>query len=109
MKKALVPLTLALAVTVGLVSSGLAVDEVTLSGKILCAKCTLKKADAKVCQNVLVVTGAKAGEYYLAKNAVSDKLGDVCTAQKPVTVAGRVSEKDGKRWIEASKIEEPKP
>ena len=29
-------------------------DEVTLKGTIVCAKCTLKRPDAKACQNVLL-------------------------------------------------------
>ncbi len=108
MKRALASLAPVLAATVGCASVGSAGDEVTLSGKIVCATCTLKKADAKICQNVLVVSGAKAGEYYLAKNAVSEKFGEVCTAQKPVIVTGKVSERDGKRWIAASQIQELK-
>ena len=50
--------------------------EVTVSGNIMCAHCVLKKADAKECQDVLVVpgdSGAAAKEYYIAKNAVSEK------------------------------------
>ena len=80
---------------------------VTLDGKIVCAKCNLKKADAKVCQNVLIVTGAdgKDVEYYVEANEAGSKFGDVCTAVKKVTVTGTVSEKDGRKWIAASKIE----
>jgi hypothetical protein len=55
---------------------------VTVSGKITCAKCTLKKADAKSCQDVLVVAG-----------------------EKGATVTGTVTEKDGKKWLTPSKME----
>jgi hypothetical protein len=89
-----------------LVASAPAGDEVTLTGSLVCAKCSLKKADAKVCQNVLIVTGDKAGEYYLAKTAAADKYGDVCTGKKSVKVTGALSDKDGKKWIAASKIED---
>jgi hypothetical protein len=82
-------------------------DEVTFSGTIVCAKCTLKKGDAKECQNVLLVPGAdgKDVEYYLAKSKAADAVGEVCTGKKAVTVTGTVSEKDGRKWITASKVE----
>jgi hypothetical protein len=76
----------------------------------MCAKCTLKKADAAKCQNVLVVADkdGKETHYYIAKNDVSDKLGEVCTGKTPVSITGTVAEKDGKKWITATKIEEAK-
>jgi hypothetical protein len=87
-----------------------AADDTTLSGTMACAKCTLKKTDAKQCQNVLVVTdeGGKTSEYYIAKNDVSEKFGHVCKGEKPAIVTGQVEEKDGKMWITASKMEEKK-
>jgi len=82
-------------------------DEVTMSGTIVCAKCTLKKGDAKECQNVLLVPGTdgKDVEYYMAKSKAGDAVGEVCTGKKAVTVTGSVSEKDGRKWITASKVE----
>jgi hypothetical protein len=91
--------------------SAAAAEPVTLTGKVMCAKCTLKKADAKECQDVLVVPDAKGGtaaEYYLVKNAVQEKFGHVCTGEKPATVTGSVTEKDGKKWLEATKMVEVK-
>lgn len=105
--KSLTLLAAALALVVGLVASPAAAEEITLSGSIMCAKCTLKKADAKECQDVLVVkndSGATA-EYYIVKNEVAEKFGHTCTGEKPATVTGTVSEKDGKKWIAATKIE----
>lgn len=87
-----------------------AADETTVAGKMLCAKCSLKKADATECQNVLVVTdeSGKTSEYYIAKNDVSEKFGHVCKGQKAAVVTGQVEEKDGKQWITPSKMEEKK-
>ena len=83
--------------------------EVTLSGEVQCAMCLLKKPDAKGCQAVLVVTekGARA-EYYLVKNAASDKFGMACAKPRKAVATGTVSEKDGKKWLAASKLEETK-
>ena len=53
--KTIAKLGLAVALVVGLVAGATAGDEMTLTGKVMCAKCTLKKADAKECQDVLVV------------------------------------------------------
>jgi len=83
-----------------------AADELTLKGELVCAKCALNKADAKECQDVLLVKDAKGKttEYYIAKNKVSQESGEACTQTIPATVIGTVSAKDGKTWLTASKI-----
>ena len=107
--KTLAKIGLALALVTGLVAGAYAADETTVTGKVMCAKCTLKKADATKCQDVLVVKdGDKTAEYYIEKNAVSEKFGHTCTGEKPAVVTGKVSEKDGKKWIAPSKMEAPK-
>ena len=85
-------------------------DEVTLKGTIVCAKCTLKKPDAKECQNVLLVPGpeGKKTEYYMASSKSADAVGEICMESKEATVTGTVSEKDGRKWIKASKVESPR-
>jgi hypothetical protein len=102
-------LVYALVLVVGMAGVVMAADT-TVTGAVMCAKCTLKKADAKECQDVLVVKDAKGAtkEYYVAKNDVSEKFGHVCTGEKPATVTGAVSEKNGKTWITATKMEETK-
>jgi hypothetical protein len=103
--------TAAVAVLVaGLAVVAAAADEVTLEGKIACAKCTLKKADAKECQNVLLVKDAdgKTAEYYIVVNEAAEKFGEVCTNTTDAKVTGTVSEKDGRKWITASKVEATK-
>ena len=101
---------LALALVVGFTAVlPAAPAEQTLTGSVMCAKCTLKKADAKACQDVLVVKdGEKTSEYYVTKNAVSEKFGHTCTGEKPATVTGAVEKKDGKTWITPTKMEEKK-
>lgn len=101
--KTIAKLAVALALVVGFVSTAVA-DE-TVTGKLTCAKCSLKKADQ--CQDVLITTDAagKTTEYYVEKNDVAKAYGHTCKGEKPATVTGAVSEKDGKKWIEASKIE----
>lgn len=101
-------LGLAVALVLAFVASTAhAADETTLSGTMVCAKCKLKKADATKCQDVLVVTDAQGAttEYYIAKNEAAEKAGHQCSAESKATVTGAVSEKDGKQWITASKIE----
>ncbi len=98
---------LTLAVTFALlagIAPGFA-DE-TFSGTLVCASCGLQKADAKECQDVLLVTDTKGAttEYYIAKNHVTS--GDeACTLKIAATVSGTVSERDGKKWITPTKIE----
>jgi hypothetical protein len=104
--KTIVKLGLAVALVAGLVAGATAGDEVTVTGKVMCAKCSLKKADAKECQDVLVVKdGDKAGEYYVEKNEVAKTFGHTCQGEKPAVVTGKVTEKDGKKWITASKMD----
>ncbi|MGE5199223.1 MAG: DUF6370 family protein [Rhodospirillaceae bacterium] len=108
--KTFVAVSLALGLLVGVTASALAADPVSVNGKVMCAKCTLKKADAKECQDVLVAKDAQGAtvEYYLVKNAVQEKFGHVCTGEKPASVTGTVTEKDGKKWLEATKMTEVK-
>jgi aspartate 1-decarboxylase len=98
---------LALALVAGLLAPTVAASETTLDGSIMCAKCKLKKADAKECQDVLVVKGdaGATSEYYIAKNAVSEKFGHVCSGETAAAVTGEVAQKDGKQWITPSKME----
>ncbi len=100
-------LGLAVVLALGFIAAPVqAASEVTVSGNVMCAKCTLKKADAKECQDVLVAKDKT--EYYIVKNAVLEKFGHTCTGEKAATVTGMVSQKDGKTWIEPSKMEELK-
>jgi len=98
------------ALAVGLAAMLVAADEVTLEGKIACAKCTLKKADANECQNVLLVKegDGKTAEYYIVVNEAAEKFGEVCTNTTEAKVTGTVSEKEGRKWITASKVEASK-
>jgi type 1 fimbria pilin len=83
--------------------------DITVTGKIVCAKCSLNKADAADCQNVIVATvDGKTVEYYLVNNKVSEEYGHVCKGEKAVVATGTVKEKDGKTWLEAEKMEQPK-
>ncbi len=107
--KRLTLFVVALVLVIGVTSAVSAADEKTLTGNVMCAKCTLKKADAKVCQDVLVVKdGDKATEYYITKNAVATKFGHVCSGEKGAVVTGEVAEKDGKTWITPTKMAENK-
>ena len=82
-----------------------AADETTLKGELVCARCYLNKPDAKECQDVLLVKEQNATtEYYVTKNKVSQDSGEACTNAIPATIVGAVSEKDGRKWITASKI-----
>ncbi|MFZ0826397.1 MAG: DUF6370 family protein [Verrucomicrobiia bacterium] len=94
-------------------SSLLAVDttgkEVTVTGSMVCGKCTLHETSS--CQNVIQVTqDGKTVKYYLAKNDLSDAMhGDVCHGDsKNVTATGTVTEKDGKQILTVTKLEAAK-
>lgn len=81
--------------------------EVTLKGTLVCGKCTLKETDK--CTNVLQVKkGDKTENYYIEdKGNKADYHKGICPAgsKKDATVTGTVTEKDGKKWLKASKVE----
>src|ERR1041384_6347563 len=82
--------------------------EVKLTGTLVCGKCALKETDE--CSNVLQVKeGDKTVTYYLKDEGKKESYHkDICTAGKKgkeVTVTGKVSEKDGKKWITDAKVE----
>ena len=104
--KTIAKLAVALALVAGFTATAVAADE-TITGKLMCAKCTLKKANQEQCQDVLVTADAagKTTEYYVEKNDVAKAFGHTCKGDKPAVVTGAVSEKDGKKWIAASKMD----
>ena len=83
--------------------------EVTLEGKVVCAKCALHEEDRAKCQNVLVVgEGDDAQHYYMAATDSNKDFGDVCMATPAVRATGTVKEKGGHTWLHATKIERVK-
>jgi hypothetical protein len=82
-------------------------EAITLSGEMMCAKCTLKVEGVTKCQDVLVAEGDDGEEahYYIVKNEVAEKAGHTCASKRPVTATGTVAEQDGKIWLTASRIE----
>ena len=107
--KTIAKLGLALALVVGLVAGATAGDETTITGNIMCAKCTLKKADAKECQDVLVVkAGDKTSEYYVEKNDVSKAFGHVCGGEKPAVVTGTVTRRTARSGSRPPRWKQPK-
>jgi len=81
--------------------------EVKLTGTLMCGKCSLK-ATAK-CSNVLQVKeGDKNVDYFLDDQGAKESYHEVvCGGDKVegVTVAGTVTEKDGKKWIKPTKVD----
>jgi Family of unknown function (DUF6370) len=82
---------------------------ITITGNMVCAKCTLHETAS--CQNVVQVEkDGKTIKYYLAKNDVSDAMhDDICHGDaKKVTATGTVVEKDGKEVLTVTKLEAAK-
>ena len=81
--------------------------ETTITGTMVCGKCTLH--ETKSCQNVVQVEkDGKTVNYYLKMNDVSKAAHDaVCPggSSEKVTVTGTVKEKDGKMMMTPTKIE----
>ena len=79
---------------------------VTLTGKLVCGKCTLH--ETKKCTNVLQVTKeGKTVNYYLKdKKTFKANHKGICPpdSSKTVKVTGTVTEKDGKKYISPTKV-----
>ena len=82
--------------------------EVTITGLGQCAKCALH--ETKECQTTIQTEeNGKKVMYYLAQNDKSKDFHDtICKKPAKITATGVVSEKDGKKVLTASKIEEAK-
>lgn len=82
--------------------------EVTITGEGMCAKCALH--ETKKCQNAIQTQeDGKTVTYYLTQNDTSKDFHDnLCKKNEKVTATGTVSEKDGKKMLTVSKIEEAK-
>jgi hypothetical protein len=110
MKKSLMTLTLAAGLLLAFgAARSFASDaskEVTITGSMVCGKCTLH--ETKSCQNVVQVeTDGKTVNYYLKQNDVSKAAHDpICGGgSEKVTVTGTVKEKDGKVILTPTKID----
>jgi hypothetical protein len=96
--------TLCLGLVLSFVGADEKKKEVTLEGKITCAKCDL--GVEKKCATVIVAKeDGKDVTYYF--DAKGDKANhkEICQSAKDGKVTGTVSEKDGKKWITVSKVE----
>jgi hypothetical protein len=101
----ILPLMAALALAVSM-TGALAAETKTLTGNLVCGKCTLHLTSD--CQDVLQVEkNGKTVNYLLTQNKVSkDFHSNICkTSGEKVTVTGSVKEKDGKEILTATKIE----
>jgi hypothetical protein len=106
MKKLKLTLALLAGLAAATATTALAADEVTITGTMVCAKCTLHETDS--CQNVVqVAENGKTVNYYLKQNKVSKDAHDpICQGgSEKVTVTGTVKEKDGKKTLTPTKID----
>lgn len=92
----------------GMTTTSFAADkkEVTITGNMVCAKCTLHQT--KECQNVVqVMEGTNTVNYYLKQNDVSKAQHEaICSGgSEKVSVTGTVKEKEGKKTLTPSKID----
>lgn len=79
----------------------------TLTGNIVCGKCTLGETDE--CSNVLQVTtdDGKVVNYYIKDKGKAEKKYHACApnSKKKAKVTGVVAKKDGKMWISNATVE----
>jgi hypothetical protein len=74
----------------------------TLEGKLVCTKCKLSETDA--CGNALQVKqGDKTVTYYIKDKGKGEKY-HKCSGEQAAKVTGKVTEKDGKHYIENAKV-----
>ena len=84
--------------------------EVKLTGTLVCGSCKLN--ESKKCANVLQVKEKdKTINYWLSDKGSDETYHEgICGGGelKNVVVTGVVTEKDGKKWVKASKVDAPK-
>jgi hypothetical protein len=83
--------------------------ETTITGTAVCAKCALH--ESKKCETVVkATTDGKEVVYYLTGKEAKKFHHNICTsdAGEKVTVTGKLTKKDGKEMLRATKIEEVK-
>jgi hypothetical protein len=106
--RVIVTILTVLALVIGLSATAAAADkEVTLTGKIMCAKCELGLKGVSKCQTVMKVKeGDKDVLYFFKDKGAREEYHEmVCGGgQKDGTVTGVVTEKDGKKWIAPKKV-----
>jgi hypothetical protein len=82
--------------------------EVKLTGTLVCGKCKL--GEDKKCTNVLQVKdGEKTVKYWLDDRGIREDY-HVCGGDEKtgITVSGTLTEKDGKKLVKPTKVEEKK-
>lgn len=95
-----------LAVTPRVLADAATSQPVTITGNMVCGKCTLHLT--KSCQNVVQVTqDGKTVNYFLVQNDLSkDNHEPICGGgTEKVTVTGTVEEKDGQEVLTPTKID----
>jgi hypothetical protein len=110
MKKSSLTLTLAAGLLLGFGAARLSAADagapVTITGTMVCGKCTLHLTSS--CQNVVQVEkDGKTVNYFLEQNDVSKAAhGPICGGDsEKVTVTGTVTEQDGKEMMTPTKID----
>ena len=111
MKKSIMFLAIAAGLLLAVSTSRLlaveaASKEVTITGSMVCGKCTLHETTE--CQNVVQVQkDGKTVNYYLVQNDVSKAFHkNICgNAGEKVTATGTLATVDGKQTLTATKIE----
>lgn len=104
--------TMLIALLAGLALTGLTTTanaaeskNVTVTGTALCAKCSLHQGDK--CHTVVQATeNGKTVTYWLTGQEAKEFHHNICMKEKgeTVTVTGKVTEKDGKEMLHATKI-----
>jgi hypothetical protein len=106
MLKAFLSLAVAVSAAAFLATARADDEKKTLEGKLVCAKCKL--SETAECANALIVKdGDKEVKYYF-KDKGKGETYHKCSGEKAVKVTGKVSEKDGKKYIEDAKVEDAK-
>lgn len=106
MKKLKLTIALLAGLAMASATTALAADEVTITGNMVCGKCTLHETES--CQNVVqVIEAGKTVNYYLKQNDISKAAHEpICHGDtEKVTVTGTVKEKGGKKTMTPTKIE----